>query len=183
MRLRELLLTSRLLDEHTLRQAEAHAAQTQSSLVRVLVAFKVVEARKLARVLSRALSIEVIDVASITIHPRLLELVPRHAAEQLRVLPIGVQHAAHGARLFLAMSDPSNGGTIDIVEKATGYFVEPLVCDDAVLQAALDAHYAAVEPAVLVGSVVPSADVDHNDYLTESTAEALQLLQAVRVGD
>ena len=181
MRLRDVILGARFLDATTLAQAEAHAAQTQTSLAHVLVAFNVVDGRKLARLLSRALHFELIDVAAVELHPRLLEVVPRDVAERLRVLPIGVQPGQGGDRLFLAMSDPSDDAAIEQVEKATGFVVDPLVCDDAALQRSFAAHYPDVdaEAPVLVGDLVGG---DH-DYLTESTAEALQLLQAVRQND
>lgn len=179
MRLRELILQARVIDATTLAQAELHAQQTQVPLVRVLVAFNVVDGRKLARLLSRVLHFEVIDVAAVDIHPRLLEVVPRHAAERLRVLPIGVKQGVTGGRLYLAMSDPADDGVIDLVEKATGLVVEPLVCDDSVLQAAFDKHYGAVvvDAPVLVGDLVSAGN---SEFLTDSTADALQLLQAVR---
>ena len=179
MRVRELILQARMLDATTLAQAELHAKQTQVPLVRVLVGFNVVDGRKLARLLSRALHFELIDVAAVEIHPRLLEVVPRHAAERLRVLPIGVKQGVGGGRLYLAMSDPADDGVIDLVENATGLVVEALVCDDAVLQASFDKHYgvAVVYAPVLVGDLVGAGNTD---FLTDSTADALQLLQVVR---
>lgn len=179
MRLRELILQARVIDATTLAQAELHAQQTQVPLVRVLVAFNVVDGRKLARLLSRMLHFEVIDVAAVDIHPRLLEVVPRHAAERLRVLPIGVKQGVTGGRLYLAMSDPADDGVIDLVEKATGLVVEPLVCDDSVLQTSFDKHYGAVvvDAPVLVGDLVGAGN---SEFLTDSTADALQLLHVAR---
>ncbi len=182
MRLRELILQAHLLDANTLGQAEQHAQQTQVPLVRVLVAYNVVDGRKLARLLSRALHFELIDVAAVDVHARLLQVVPRHAAERLRVLPIGVKQGVGGGRLYLAMSDPSDDSVIDLVETSTGLVVEPLVCDDAVLQSAFDKHYgvAVVDAPVLVGDLVGAGNTE---FLTDSTADALQLVHAVRSTD
>ena len=173
MHVRELILQAQLLDATTLAQAESHAQQTQVPLVRVLVGFNVVDGRKLARLLSRALRFELIDVAAVEIHPRLLEVVPRHAAERLRVLPIGVKQGVGGGRLYLAMSDPGDDSVIDLVEKATGLVVEALVCDDAALQASFDKHYgvAVVDAPVLVGDLVGAGNTD---FLTDSTADCLR---------
>ena len=182
MRLRELLLHAHLLDASTLAQAEAHAAATAQPLVHVLVSYQVVEGRRLARLLSRALHFELIDVFAVEIHPRLLEVVPRKAAEQFRILPIGVKQGLQRQQLYLAMSDPSDDAAISAVEAATGLSVEPLVCDDLVLQASFDKHYGAPAVAgdVLVGALV---EEPNHEFLTESTAEALRYVQNVRSAD
>jgi hypothetical protein len=179
MRLRDLLLSTRIIDATVLARAEAHAEQAQLPLVRVLVGFKVVDGRVLARLLSRALHFEIIDVAAIDIHPRLLQVVPRHAAEALRVLPIGVKQGVTGGSLYLAMADPTNEDTITTVETATGLHVEPLVCDDDVLQACFEKHYGILGPdtPILVGDLVSQGN---HEFLTELTAEALRHVHTAR---
>lgn len=181
MRLRDLLLSTRTVDTTVLAQAEAHARQVQRPVVNVLVAFNVVDGGRLARLLSRALRYEFIDIATIEVHPRLLEVVPRHAAERYRVLPIGVKPGVAGSLLYLAMSDPTDEETIGTVEAATGLRVEPLVCDDAVLQRSFDRHYGVVLNAgALVGTLIAEEHAPNPEYLTESTAEALRYVQGVR---
>ena len=173
MRLRDLLLSTRIIDATVLARAEAHAEQAQLPLVRVLVGFKVVDGRVLARLLSRALHFEIIDVAAIDIHPQLLQIVPRHAAELLRVLPIGVKRGVTGGSLYLAMADPTDEDTITTVETATGLAVEQLVCDDDVLQACFEKHYGnqGSDTPVLVGDLVSQGN---REFRTESTAGALR---------
>lgn len=181
MRLRDLLLSTRTVDPSVLAQAEAHALQVQRPVVNLLVAFNVVDGARLARLLSRALRYEFIDVTAVEVHPRLLEVVPRHAAERYRVLPIGVKPGAGGSLLYLAMSDPTDEETIQTVETATGLRVEPLVCDDAALQRSFDTHYGVVLNAgALVGTLLPETHQPNPEYLTESTAEALRYVQGVR---
>jgi hypothetical protein len=183
MQLRDLLLSTRTIDATVLAQAEAHAIQNQLQLVHVLVSFKVVDGRRLARLMSRSLHFELIDVVAVDIHEKLLEVVPRYAAETLRVLPIGVKQAVTGTKLYLAMADPTNEATVNAVETATGLQVEPLVCDDERLQVAFDKHYGPLvaDAPVLVGDLVgPGAAAE---FLTESTAEALRFVQTVRSAD
>jgi len=181
MRLRDLLLSTRTVDPTVLAQAEAHALQVQRPVANVLVAFNVVDGARLARLLSRALRYEFIDVFAVEVHPRLLEVVPRHAAERYRVLPIGVKPGVAGSLLYLAMSDPTDEETIRTVETATGLRVEPLVCDDAILQRSLDKHYGLVLNAgALVGTLVADGRQQNPEFLTESTAEALRYVQGVR---
>jgi hypothetical protein len=182
MRLRDLLLSTRTIDATVLAQAEAHATQAQMPLVRVLVAFNVVDGRRLARLLSRALHFELIDVAAIEVHPQLLQVVPRHAAERLRVLPIGVKQGVAGSRLYLAMADPTDDNTVTTVETATGLQVEPMVCDDSALQGSFDKHYGVVIPdaPILVGDLVGHGN---HEFLTDSTAEALRFVHTIRSAD
>jgi hypothetical protein len=184
MRLRDLLLSTRTVDATVLAQAEAHALQVQRPVANVLVAFNVVDGSRLARLLSRALRYEFIDVMAIEVHPRLLEVVPRHAADRYRVLPIGVKPGVAGSLLYLGMSDPTDEETIRTVETATGLRVEPLVCDDAALQRSLDKHYGLVLNAgALVGTLIADARQPNPEFLTESTAEALRYVQGVRSAD
>lgn len=179
MLLRDLLLQARLIDVTTLAQAEAHARQVQRPLVHVLSSFHVVDARVMARVIERALqsraggAVGFVDVAAVEVHPRLLQLVPRQAAEQWRILPIA--KARGEERLYLAMSDPCDEAAVAAVELATGLRVQPMVCDDAVLSTVFDQHYGGDAP-VLVGAIVDA--VLDDDFLTESTAEVLGLLRS-----
>lgn len=189
MRFREILVRSHAVEASVLSQAEQVAAQTQAPLVHVLVRYQVVDGGKLARLLSRALHVELIDVGAVDVHPRLLQVIPRYAAERLRVLPIGAKKTPQGERLYLAMSDPSDDETIAVVEKATGRTIEPLVCDDDALSRSFDRHYGAVvvapvEAPVLVGQISVSTEVlgrlPGEEFLTESTAEALRFMQPAR---
>ena len=173
--LHDILLRSHCVDAAILAQAEQLAAQTQVPLVHVLVRYEVVDERKLAHLLSRALQVELIDVSNVDVNPRLLAAVPRYAAERLRVLPIGVKKTAYGDRLYLAMSDPSDEETIAVVEKAIGHTVEALVCNDNELSSCFDKRYGVdAEAPVLVGKISTGAE-----FLTESTAEAMRCMQAV----
>ena len=173
--LHDILLRSHCVDAAILAQAEQLAAQTQVPLVHVLVRYEVVDERKLAHLLSRALQVELIDVSKVDVHPRLLAAVPRYAAERLRVLPIGAKKTAFGECLYLAMSDPSDEETIAVVEKAIGHTVEALVCNDNELSSCFDKRYGVdAEAPVLVGKISTGAE-----FLTESTAEAMRCMQAV----
>ncbi len=182
MRFREILVRSHAVDAAVLAQAEQVAAQTQAPLVHVLVRYQVVDGNKLARLLARALHVNFIDVGGIDVHPGLLQVIPRYAAERLRILPIGVTQAPAGERLFLAMADPSDDDTIAIVEKATGRTIEPLACDDDALSRSFDRHYAVavvgedVDAPVLVGQLAEGAE--GSELLTESTAEALRFARS-----
>ncbi len=185
MLLRELLLRYRAIDAGVLSQAEQMSAATGAPLVHVLVRYQVIESKRLARLLSRAVHVELIDVASIEIHPRMLDVVPRHAAERLRVLPIGVRRTAEGERLYLAMADPTDEGVVDIIQRATGRTVEIMCCDDETLGRSFDHHYGVVdEPAVLVGVLDANRVLEAGgEFLTESTAEALRLVETIKTID
>jgi len=109
-------------------------------------------------------------------------VIPRYAAERLRVLPIGAKKTPDGERLYLAMSDPSDDDTISVVEKATGRTIEPLVCDDDVLSRSFDRHYGVVmaAPVVAEAPVLVGQLSQGTEFLTESTAEALRFMQPAR---
>jgi hypothetical protein len=183
MLVRDVLLQARLITPDMLTQAEAHAAQVHRPLVHVLASYNVVDARQMARAIERASQsmrsgpIGFIDVSGIDVHPRLLQLVPRAAAEQWRILPIA--KARGEERLYLAMSDPFDDDAVAAVERATALRVQPMVCDDTVLTHVLDKHYGAEAP-VLVGAMLDA--VIDDDFLTESTAEAIEFVRSSHEG-
>jgi hypothetical protein len=174
--LRDLLLRARAIDAAVLAQAEQMAATTSTTLVQVLVHFRVVDPKRIVRLLARGAGVEVVDVAAVEVHPRVLDLIPRHAAERLRVLPLSIARDPIGKRLVIAMSDPSDRATLALIEQATRLRIDAVLCDDSVLQQHFDRIYAAAVPvdAVVVGAVDPGAG-----FLTESTTEALAYVKGV----
>lgn len=174
--LRDLLLRARAVDAAVLAQAEQMAAATSTTLVQVLVHFRVVDPKRIVRLLARATGVEVVDVASVEVHPRVLDLIPRHAAERLRVVPLSIARDPIGERLVVAMSDPSDRATVALIEQATRLRIDAVLCDDSALQQHVERIYAAAVPvdAVVVGDVDPGAG-----FLTESTTEALAYVKGV----
>lgn len=177
--LREILLRAHTVDPGVLQQAEQISAATAASVVNILVHYRIVDSRHLARLLSRAARVEFIDVTTLDVHRRLLQVVPREAAMQLRVLPIGVKRTASGERLYLAMSDPTDDAIVDIVEKATQRTVEVMCCDENALIVAIERLYGPVvaseDAPIVVGALTAGSE-----FLTDSTSEALRIVDNAR---
>ena len=177
--LREILLRAHTVDAGVLQQAEQISAATAASVVHSLVHYRIVESRHLARLLSRATRVEFIDVTTLDVHRQLLHVVPREAAMQLRVLPIGVKRTQSGERLYLAMSDPTDDAIVDVVERATQRTVEVMCCDENALNGAIDRLYgpavASEDAPVVVGALTAGAE-----FLTDSTSGALRIVDDAR---
>jgi hypothetical protein len=87
--------------------------------------------------LSEQHGIPAIDVTHIVIETVHLDLLPRAAAETLRVLPLSVDADS----VVLAMADPGNKKAVDEIEFATGKAVRPRVALHTALVAAIAGAY------------------------------------------
>lgn len=87
--------------------------------------------------LSEQNGVPAVDLCQSVITLAHLDVMPRAAAETLRVLPLSVD----GQELVLAMADPKDARAIDEVEFATGKTVRPRVALHTSLVAAIAAAY------------------------------------------
>lgn len=87
--------------------------------------------------LSEQHGVPAVDVAHIVIDTAHLDMLPRAAAEVLKVLPLSIE----GDAVVLAMADPGNKKAIDEIEFATGKSVRPRVALYTALVTAISEAY------------------------------------------
>ncbi len=159
-RLVELALESGFLDMERVLQAQKLAAETGLRIASVLVRYRFVNSDRLARYLSSALHIDLLDGRTMRPSPLVVSMIPEEACRKLRLLPIGIVKRQDGELLNVAMIDPTDDATIRHIELRLAKKVRPLLVDDAALEVALDLAFPRNAPGVFAAPAPrPKADV------------------------
>jgi hypothetical protein len=82
--------------------------------------------------------LQFIDLLQCAIGGEALSLVPRALAAKYRCIPLSL---CGDDTLFVAMSLPSDGHAAEVIERYTGYTVEPVQAEDAAIEDAIRRHY------------------------------------------
>ncbi len=107
-----------------------------------------------ARYLSTTpVNIEFADLSQLTVPKEILNLIPEHIARKFQTVPIRLE----GNVLVIAMIDPQDVETIELVKRKTGYEVKPLLTTQDDLAKILD-QYTGLQAEL--DEAIESADAD-----------------------
>ena len=136
-RLGELLLKAGLVTSDQLAEA-TNAQRNQGGRVGShLVNLGHLEEHQLVDFLSRHFGVPSVDLRHIDLDDAVLNIIPADVARKYTVLPV----SKTGARVTIAMIDPTNVFAMDDIKFMTGYDVEPVVASEPALRAAIDRYY------------------------------------------
>ncbi|MCB9556964.1 MAG: Hsp70 family protein [Deltaproteobacteria bacterium] len=138
-RLGELLIEAGLLDTTQLRSAIDAQRHEYKPLALLLVELGIVDDRRLAAAVSKALSIDRIDLDRQQIDPQLLHLVDRRFCERYLCIPIQINVSLGVATL--AVADATEGNAIEQFRQTTGYAAQPLAAGPLAIMRAIDRCY------------------------------------------
>jgi hypothetical protein len=151
VRLGQILTTDYRVPEEALARA-LHFQRTSGTSLRIgeiLVKLKVLPRRELLAAIGQQLQIPVVvGLARMPVPSSLLKLVTRTFAETRRVVPVGVSGPEGARRLLLAMADPTDAVTIDVVERASGAEVIAVVALEEEIAEAIEVFYSAHERSI-----------------------------------
>ena len=136
-RLGELLLKAGLVTSDQLAEA-TNAQRNQGGRVGShLVNLGHLEEHQLVDFLSRHFGVPSVDLRHIDLDDAVLNIIPADVARKYTVLPV----SKTGARVTIAMIDPTNVFAMEDIKFMTGYDVEPVVASEPALRAAIDRYY------------------------------------------
>ncbi|MGB7491020.1 MAG: type IV-A pilus assembly ATPase PilB [Thermoanaerobaculia bacterium] len=136
-RLGELLQQAGKVTEEQLNQALA-AQQSQGGRVGShLVKLGYIDDEELVEFLSQRYGVPAINLSEIEVDDSIIGIIPAEVARKYTILPV----SKAGAKLTIAMVDPTNVFAMDDVKFMTGYNVEPVVASDSTLRGAIDQYY------------------------------------------
>jgi type IV pilus assembly protein PilB len=115
--------------------------------------------RELVDFLSDRYGVPPVDLKTIEVDETLLALISADVARKYTVLPV----AKAGARLTIAMADPTNVFALDDIKFMTGYNVDPVVTTDSALRAAIDRYYGSTHAIELKKVMEHIAEADEAD--------------------
>ncbi len=164
-RLGELLLRNGLITDEQLQEALAAQRQHGGRLGAVLTASDAITEQDLVDFLSRHFGVPSVDLTQLEITEAVISIIPADVSRKYTILPV----SKAGARVTIAMIDPTNVFALDDIKFMTGYDVEPVVASEPALRAAIDKYYGSTHAVELkkVMDDIEEAAVDDLEVLEE----------------
>ena len=150
-----MLITAKIITEAQLNQALTMQKKSGGRLGTTLIKLGYVTEDKLVAFLSKQFGVPSINLAEYKVNPAIVKLVPMDMARKYTIIPV----ARVGAKLTIAMADPSNIFAIDDVKFMTGYNVEVAVASESAILSAIGRYYGAKGEVATTGDKKPG-DVD-----------------------
>jgi hypothetical protein len=132
-----MLLAANLIDEVQMKIALTEQARTGRKFGSTLVELKFVDENVLAAFLSKQIDIPCISLLNVEIPRKVLRRIPGRLARQCQAIPIRIDQGA----LEVAMVDPTDAITIQLLETATGLPIHPLVAPESSVDKMIEKLY------------------------------------------
>lgn len=146
MKLGQLLVKKRIIDEDQLRAVLSRQRGEGSRLGEILVRLGLVSKRDVLSALATQPGFLLDSVALAQVEPAVARLVPRRVAEKLSCVAAEIE----GDRLSVAMADPLDFEGVRQLEAITGSRIEPLLAGSSDIDLAIRLHYPTREGGALV---------------------------------
>jgi len=138
-RIADALVEDGLLSAGQIEELLEQQKKEGARLIKLIVDKSYVSEQDLAVSMGRVLNVPPINLARVSIPPEVVELLPRDAAHNYKVVPVSRLEN----RLFLAMADPLNVLAIDDVKRITKLEISPLIASEKAIVDKLNAFDAA----------------------------------------
>jgi len=136
-RLGDLLVQSGKLTPQQLQQGLAGQKEKGGRLGSNLVRLGFLSEKELVEFLSQHFGVPAIDLNRVEIDEGVVKIIPADVARKYTILPV----TKVGAKLTIAMIDPTNVFAMDDIKFMTGYNVDPVVASESALRVAIDRYY------------------------------------------
>ena len=133
----EMLLKGNLITQEQLRTALETQKKTKERIGSVLVKEGTIKEQELLSFLGRQFNIPVVDLTKYEINPEVVRLLPEDMVQKNMALPIN----RVGAKLIVAVADPSNMAILDAIGFKTGYAVELVLASEKEITAAINKFF------------------------------------------
>jgi type IV pilus assembly protein PilB len=133
----EMLLKGNLITPEQLRTALETQKKTKERVGTVLVKSGFIKEPELLAFLGRQFNVPVVDLGKYEINSEVVRLLPEEMVQKHLALPIN----RVGAKLIVAVADPSNMAIIDAIGFKTGYAVELVLASEKDITAAINKYF------------------------------------------
>src|SRR5574341_1831254 len=133
----EMLLKGNLITQEQLRAALDTQKKTKERIGLVLVKSGFITEQELLSFLGRQFNVPVVDLSKYEINSEVVRLLPEEMVQKHLALPIN----RVGAKLIVAVADPSNMAIIDAIGFKTGYAVELVLASEKDITAAINKSF------------------------------------------
>ncbi len=169
----EMLLKGNIISPEQLRSALDTQKKTKERIGSVLVKSGFIKEQELLAFLGRQFNVPVVDLAKYEINAEVVRLLPEEMVQKNLALPIN----RVGAKLIVAVADPSNMAIIDAIGFKTGYAVELVLASEKDITTAINKYF---DQSMDFKDIISELDEDL-EVVREEDLEALD--QESRVDD
>ena len=136
-RLGDLLVKAGKITTDQLREALKKQREEGGRLGSNLVKMGLVSEPELVELLSQHFKVSAINLGQVAIDEAIVKLIPADVARKYTVMPV----SKAGAKLTIAMLDPTNVFAMDDIKFMTGYTVEPVIAAETAIRSAIEKYY------------------------------------------
>ena len=136
-RLGELLVKAGQITNEQLRSALAKQREGGGRLGTNLVKMGLIQESALVEFLSKHFKVSAINLSSVDVDSAVVKIIPADVARKYTIMPV----SKAGAKVTIAMLDPTNVFAMDDIKFMTGYNVEPVIASESAIRAAIDKYY------------------------------------------
>jgi len=167
-RLGGLLVKQGQITPDQLREALRRQKEQGGRLGSNLVAMGLIAEPELVSFLSKHFGVAAIDLSGMTIDEAVIKIIPADIARKYTIMPV----SKAGAKVTIAMIDPTNVFAMDDIKFMTGYNVEPVVASETAIRGSIDKYYGSTH-ALELKKVMEDLDegVDDLEVLEEEAEE------------
>ncbi|TNF84268.1 MAG: type IV-A pilus assembly ATPase PilB [Acidobacteria bacterium] len=170
-RIGELLVKAGKITQEQLQDALTAQQKEGGRLGTHLVKLGFIEDEELVEFLSQRYGVPAINLSEVEVDEGIIKVIPPDVARKYTIIPV----SKAGAKLTIAMVDPTNVFAMDDIKFMTGYNVEPVVASDSSLRKAIDDYYGSTHSIELKKVMEDLADPDEADLEVLDDEEELDL--------
>ena len=153
------LISAGKIDKSQLNEALQYQKDHGGRLGTALVQLELLQETELTDFLAKHFGVPAVDLSNMEIDENVIKIIPADIARKYTVLPV----SKAGAKVTLAMNDPSNVFAMDDIKFMTGYQVAPVLASESALRKSIDHYYGsthAVELKRVMDDLTDDADAD-----------------------
>ena len=132
-----LLTQAGIVDDNQLKEAITLQKKEGGRVGSNLVKLGYLTEDKLTETLSKHFGVPSVNLDRVEVDETIIKIIPADVARKYTIVPI----SKAGAKLTIAMLDPTNVFAMDDIKFMTGYNVEPVVSAESQLRAAIERYY------------------------------------------
>jgi type IV pilus assembly protein PilB len=164
----EMLLKGNLITQEQLRTALETQKKSRERIGSILVKAGTIKEPELLSFLGRQFNIPVVDLTKYEINPEVVRLLPEDMVQKNLALPIN----RVGAKLIVAVADPSNMAILDAIGFKTGYAVELVLASEKEITNAINKFFdQSLEFKDIISELDDELEVVHEDEVDVSEIE------------
>ncbi|MEM7350191.1 MAG: type IV-A pilus assembly ATPase PilB [Acidobacteriota bacterium] len=159
-RLGDLLVKAGQITKDQLREALAKQKEEGGRLGSNLVKMGLIQEPELVEFLSKHFKVSAINLSRVEIDEAVVKIIPADVSRKYTIMPV----SKAGAKVTIAMLDPTNVFAMDDIKFMTGYNVEPVIASETAIRAAIEKYYGSTH-ALELKKVMEDLDDDAPDSL------------------